>query len=206
MHVDAFILIGGKSTRLGRDKAFIELGGKTLVERAVHTLRKEFARVTIVTGNSLQSATRTVALGMPFIFDLWENRGPLGGLHAAVANSQAAWVFVLACDYPFVSQSLIRLLSDRISDEFGAVVPKQNDGRLQPLCAFYKVEPARSIFQDVLERPRPSPPLHEVVAGLKPLTIEFDEYSHLPGAADMFININTTQDLEHAEGKLSTAE
>ena len=206
MNVDAFILIGGRSTRLGRDKAFVELGGRSLVSRAVQTLQGEFARLTVVAGNSLQFATQAIADGVPFIFDLYENRGPLGGIHAALANTNTPWIFVLACDYPFVSTDVIRLLRDRVSDEFGAIIPEQDDGRLQPLCAFYKVELVRPEVEAVLEKPRVSPPLNEVAARLNPLIVKFDEYSHLPNAEDLFVNINTVEDFQHATDKLSISE
>ena len=197
--VDAFILIGGRSTRLGRDKAFVELGGMTLLDRAVHTVKavSAFERVTVVAGNSMQLATQSVAAGVPFIFDLYENRGPLGGLHAALANARTPWIFVLACDYPFVSSDLIKLIAGKMSDEVGAVVPEQNDGRLQPLCAFYRVEIALPLVDEILGRPRVSPPMHEVVNDLSPRIVKFEEYSHVSRAADLFTNVNTAEELEH---------
>src|SRR5688572_5425336 len=102
---EAFILIGGRSSRLGTDKAFVELGGMTLAERAVANVRDGLSpeRITMVAGSSTQFAIEAITSEIPFIFDLHEGRGPLGGLHAALAYSRAPWIFVLACDYPFVS-------------------------------------------------------------------------------------------------------
>ena len=116
--VEAFILIGGRSSRLGTDKAFVELGGKTLAERAVETVRDGLSaeRITMVAGNSIQFATHAIAAGVRFIFDLHEDRGPLGGLHAALAYAQTPWIFVVACDYPFVSPEMIGTLSEKIAD------------------------------------------------------------------------------------------
>jgi molybdopterin-guanine dinucleotide biosynthesis protein A len=205
---ESFILIGGRSSRLGLDKAFVELGGKTLLERAVD-VAKEGSRVTLVAGRATQFAIQAVATDNPFIFDLHENRGPLGGLHAALAYAQTPWIFVLACDYPFVSTELIQLIASKISDEFGAIVPEQNDGRLQPLCAFYRVAQALPLVEEIIERPRVPPPLHDVVRMLNPLIVEFDEYSHLPGSAELFVNVNTRADLDEAlkiTRKLSDAE
>ena len=135
-----------------------------------------------------------------------KNRGPLGGLHAALANARTPWVFVLACDYPFVRADLIELLAEKASDEFGAVVPEQSDRRLQPLCAFYRVDTALPLVDEILDRPRVSPPMHEVVNKLSPRIVQFDEYSHLAGAADLFTNVNTVEELEHVKGKLSLPE
>ncbi|MEO8574047.1 MAG: molybdenum cofactor guanylyltransferase [Pyrinomonadaceae bacterium] len=198
--IEAFILIGGKSSRLGTDKAFVELGGRTLIKRAVVNVRAGLpdAEVTVVAGNSTRFAIEALSADVPFILDLHEYRGPLGGLHAALAYAKTPWIFVLACDYPFVSPDLIELLSGAVSEDRGAVVPKQRDGRLQPLCAFYKVHEARTVVQEILDRPRVPPPMHEVVNRLNPRVIKFDEYAHLPGADDLFCNINTRDDLERA--------
>jgi molybdopterin-guanine dinucleotide biosynthesis protein A len=198
---DSFILVGGRSSRLGTDKAFVELGGKTLMTRAVDVVREAVpeSRITIVAGSSTQFAIQAIAADVPFIFDLHEGRGPVGGLHAALSYTETKWIFVLACDYPFVPPGLIRLLADKVSDEFGAVVPEQSDGRLQPLCAFYNASEAREMVDDILSTPRVSPPLHELVMRLNPRIVKLDEYAHLSGAGDAFTNINTADDLERAK-------
>src|SRR5215211_7584983 len=127
-HIETFILVGGKSSRLGTDKAFVELGGGRIIERAIANVREALphAKLTIVAGNSTQFAIEAIASDVPFIFDLYEERGPLGGLHAALAYTKAPWIFILACDYPFVSPELISLLSKNIGEGFGAVVPEQS--------------------------------------------------------------------------------
>jgi molybdopterin-guanine dinucleotide biosynthesis protein A len=198
---EAFILIGGRSSRLGTDKAFVRFGGMTLAERAVDVTRRALSpeRVTMVAGSSTQFAIDALAIDVPFIFDLYEDRGPLGGFHAALAYAQTPWIFVLACDYPFVSPEMIGFLAANIDDRFGAVVPEQKDGRMQPLCGFYKVAKARPIVEDILQRPRVSPPMHEIVTELDPRIVRFDEYEHLAGSEDLFVNINTSEDLENAK-------
>jgi len=206
--VDAFILIGGRSSRLGRDKAIAEVGGKTLAQRAFQTTTEALpnSRVTFVGANEVQFGIDAIAAGGPFIFDLVPNRGPLGGLHASLAYAQTPWIFVLACDYPFITSELIRFLAGNVSDALGAVIPEQDDGRLQPLCAFYKTEIARPVVQEIIDRPRVPPPLHEIVKELEPCIMNFTEIAHLPGSSDFFINVNTQADLDHAskiERKLS---
>jgi molybdopterin-guanine dinucleotide biosynthesis protein A len=198
---EAFILIGGRSSRLGTDKAFVRFGGMTLAERAVDVTRRALSpeRVTMVAGSSTQFAIDALAIDVPFIFDLYEDRGPLGGFHAALAYAQTPWIFVLACDYPFVSPEMIGFLAANIDDRFGAVVPEQKDGRMQPLCGFYNVAKARPIVEDILQRPRVSPPMHEIVTELDPRIVRFDEYEHLAGSEDLFVNINTSEDLENAK-------
>ncbi|MEO6333659.1 MAG: molybdenum cofactor guanylyltransferase [Pyrinomonadaceae bacterium] len=198
--IDAFILVGGRSSRLGTDKAFVELRGMTLMQRAVANVRDGLpgAKLKVVAGSSAQFAIEALTADVPFIFDLHEGRGPLGGLHAALASAKTPWIFVLACDYPFVSPDLIKILLEAVAEDRGAVVPEQRDGRLQPLCGFYKVGQSRPVVEEILDRPRVPPPMHEVVNRLDPRTIKFDEYAHLPGAEDLFCNINTREDLQQA--------
>jgi molybdopterin-guanine dinucleotide biosynthesis protein A len=194
---DSYILIGGRSSRLGTDKARVEIGGKTLLKRSIDAVREglELSRITAVAANEAQFAIEAIAADVPFIFDLYEGRGPLGGLHAVLADAKTSWIFMLACDYPFVSSDLIALLREKVSDKFGCVVPEQDDGRLQPLCAFYKVDAAKPIVDGIIERPRVPPPMHEIVSLLTPRVVAFDEYSHLAGADMLFANINTPDDL-----------
>lgn len=199
MNFEGYVLIGGRSSRLGRDKAMVELGGMTLGERAVRTVQTAFApeRVTLVARNAEQFDTRALFADTPFVFDLIEGRGPLGGLHTALSYARTTWIFVLACDYPFVSPDLLQLLGSLASADFGAIVPEQSDGRLQPLCAFYKTETARPVVDKFINQPRVPPPLYEIVSALSPRIVKYDEYSHLPSARDLFININSPVDLEN---------
>jgi molybdopterin-guanine dinucleotide biosynthesis protein A len=206
--IDAYILIGGRSSRFGSDKAFAELGGKTLAQRAFATTREALptSRVTFVARNDAQFAIEAIRLNAPFIFDLIEGRGPLGGLHSALADARSPWILVMACDYPFVTPQLVKMLSEVISDEYGAVVPVQNDGRMQPLCAFYNVAKTKQLINEIIDRPRVPPPMHEIVDELSPRLVSYSEYSHLPAAEAMFLNVNFTSDLTDAlkiERKLS---
>ena len=93
----------------------------------------------------------------------------------------------------------MRLLAENISDEFGAVVPEQPDGRLQPLCAFYKVVAARPMVQEIIGRPRVSPPMAVIADLLTPRIVKPVQYSHLAGAAHFFANLNSTDDMKQIE-------
>jgi molybdopterin-guanine dinucleotide biosynthesis protein A len=200
MTIDSFILIGGRSSRMGRDKALVEFGGQTLAERAMNTVSEALpeAKVTFVAANQVQFGVEAIRGGGPFVFDLVEGRGPAGGIYTALAHAQTDWIFVLACDYPFVSKEIIFFLSSLISEKFGAIVPEQEDGRMQPLCAFYKTDAARPVIEEIVDRPRVPPPMHEIVMDLSPRLVKYAEYDHLGGAKDFFININNASDLEEA--------
>ncbi len=204
MSIDAFIFVGGRSRRLGRDKALEAFGGMTLAERALQTINKASvaSKVSFVTGNQVEFAIEAARLDAPFVFDLVEGRGPLGGFYTALTNTAAKWVFILACDMPFVTAGLIVKLSQFVADDngsIGAVIPEQPDGRMQPLCAFYKVATALPVVEEIVARPRVSPPMHEVAMMLSPLIVKPADYSvpdEMP--ACYFANVNTEEDLTAA--------
>jgi len=204
MSIDSYILIGGLSTRLGRAKAFADVGGMSLAHRALETVRIAGIadKITFVAGRQTQFAIEAVTLDAPFIFDLIPGRGPLGGLHAALSYAETPWIFLLACDYPLVTAELIGFLAGNVSDDYGALVPEQADGRLQPLCAFYNTAVARPLITETIERPRVPPPMSDLVGKLDPAIVTFSDYSHLSGADAFFLNVNTTDDLEAARRML----
>ncbi|HYG82174.1 MAG TPA: NTP transferase domain-containing protein, partial [Pyrinomonadaceae bacterium] len=135
--VEGFILVGGRSSRMGRDKARLTLGGLDFVGRIRDALAALTARVTLV-----GPAERCAAWPrLPSVPDFYVEWGALGGLHAAAAAARAEWAVVVACDLPFVTGELfVRLASLR--ENFDAVVPVQRDGRRQPLCALYRARAA----------------------------------------------------------------
>jgi molybdopterin-guanine dinucleotide biosynthesis protein A len=196
MNIDSFILIGGRSTRFGSPKALLKLDGRLLLDRTADTIREALAetRITLVTSGPEQF----LGLGtdLPFIFDIYEGRGPWGGLHAALAYARTEWTLVLACDYPFISKGLLKRLVQYITTDLDAVVPIQPDGRVQPLCAFYRVKPCLKIVEDILERNRPAPPLRDISESVNTRLVKFEELSDLPNAANFFHNINTPGDLD----------
>src|SRR5438270_7101812 len=92
----AFILAGGRSSRMGADKALLEFAGKPLIVRAVELVREIVAEVTIV-----GDPQKFTAFG-PVIDDIYRNRGALRGIHAALTSSEDEWNLILAVDVQFV--------------------------------------------------------------------------------------------------------
>ena len=186
--VEGFILVGGASSRMGRDKARLTLGGETFVGRIRGALSALTERVTLV-----GSAERCAAWpGLPAVPDFYVEWGALGGLHAALAAARrGTWAAVVACDLPFVTGELfVRLASLR--ENFEAVVPVQRDGRRQPLCALYRARPAGERAAELIaageRRPR------ALLDQLRTRLVAFDELSDLAGAELFFTNVNTPED------------
>lgn len=203
MSVEAYILVGGHSSRFGGgDKALALLGGKTLAERAVEAVRGAFpfSKISFVAREAGQFRDEAERLGVRCVEDEKPGFGPVGGLHAALADCEAERLFLLACDLPFVSSELIGSLQRFGSGgRFGAIVPRQSDGRLQPLCAFYDVKAVRPVVESLLVRACGPPSMRDVIASVGARIVTPEEYGQA-GTGDVFRNINTRGDLDGAAG------
>lgn len=199
--LEAFILIGGRSTRFGTDKAFARLDGETLAARSVRLLQAalEPSRLSFIAAAKDQfPAGLATDPGVGVLADIKPGFGAWSGLHAALANATSDRIFVLACDLPFVSAELVHLILLADSDEMEAVVPLQPDGRLQPLCALYRVQPCRAAIEDILADPQDLPPVASLFDRLRSRIVHYEEYADFPNASRFFHNINTPDDLASA--------
>jgi molybdenum cofactor guanylyltransferase len=132
--VNAYILAGGGSTRMGTDKGLLTAAGATLIEHAMRLARTITSRVFLV-GN--QEHLRRFG---PVVRDRYTGCGPLGGIHAALTESDAEWNLCLAVDQFGTTKELLRSLaaeSENAALDCQVIVP-EIDGRPQPLCALYR--------------------------------------------------------------------
>lgn len=125
----AVILAGGESRRMGRDKADLPLGGRTLLQSVIATMQPLFAEVII----SVRQPRPEIAL--PQVCDNPLHAGPLAGLVAGLERATTPWVFAVACDMPFIAPAVIECLARQCAGH-QAVVPVVR-GHPQPLAAFY---------------------------------------------------------------------
>src|SRR5579862_8087270 len=105
--VAAFILAGGQSSRMGSDKAFLELAGKPLIVRALELAHE------VVTDVRIVGDAKKFGRYAPVVEDVYSNRGPLGGIHAALAQSEKECNLMLAVDLPFVPAQFLKYLLAR---------------------------------------------------------------------------------------------
>ncbi len=194
---EGFVLAGGKSQRMQTDKVFLQIGGETFLTRAVKTLSSTCKnRVKIVLNKAQMSFIKRFPNQIPYIFDVYENRGALGGIHAALSDCQSGWAIILAVDLPHVTSEVIENLS-RIafkSKDFAAVVPIQTDGRPQPLCAAYCVKNCLPKLEKLLEETTSA----SVGDFLKIVSTGFigqDELT-MNGSKDLFFNVNYPSDFQ----------
>jgi molybdopterin-guanine dinucleotide biosynthesis protein A len=131
--VAGFVLAGGQSTRMGRDKALLEIDGQPLVAR-IALLVEEAAGSAVIIGDP----RRYGSLGFRAIPDRIAGLGPLGGLLTALENTTAAWNLVVACDMPGLTVAVMRrlVLAIPTAGQAQCIVPVSEQG-IEPLCALY---------------------------------------------------------------------
>jgi molybdopterin-guanine dinucleotide biosynthesis protein A len=129
----AIILAGGLSTRMqGRNKAFLEVGGRTILDRLIDTLECFFKEILLVTREPELYAGRSIRV----VEDIFEARSSLTGIHAGLRHIEADFAFVAPCDAPFIEPALIRTLLAEIGPHVDAIVPMTGQF-YEPLCAIY---------------------------------------------------------------------
>ena len=128
--VTGIILVGGKSRRMGRDKAFLEIGGKTMFEKVFEAFSENFSRIVLIGDR----AERFAGYHVPIYADLFPGSA-LGGLYTGLYYSKTDYIFVSSCDLPYPSGRVISHICRFVGD-CDAVVPKLEHG-YEPLFAAY---------------------------------------------------------------------
>lgn len=185
-----FVLAGGRSLRMGRDKALLEVGGVPLLLRTVGLIESVLPRPTVI--GYLEAYQ---SLGLEVLADDWPGAGPLGGIATALRNSTAPWNLVVACDLPYLTKGWVEYLVGRaLLSEAEAMIPV-NRGGAEPLCAMYhqKGEPA---IRGALERGTRR--VNDALAGLRLETIGPAEWEDFDPEGLLFKNMNSPRDYEEA--------
>lgn len=183
------ILSGGKSKRMGSNKAFVTLGNEKLIEIVVKNISELFAIRPLLVTNTPEDYAY---LGLPMVADVIPDMGPLGGIHAALRYSPQGRIFVFGCDMPFVNAELIKYMG-ALAEEFDVVMPRCDSGRPEPLHAIY-AQSCLSAIEACLGRGE-----RRAVAFLPEVNVRYLEEAESRSIVphDMvFMNINTQADLE----------
>jgi molybdenum cofactor guanylyltransferase len=192
--LSGFVLAGGKSTRMGRDKAAVTLNGLTLLQHAMAALRDVCSDVAILGKQALYGA-----LG-PVCEDIFPGCGPLGGIHAALSSSKTLFNLVIAVDTPFVSPEFLSFLADRAIESGAIVTTPEIDDYTQPLCTVYSLDFCPIAEQALRQGNYKIVPLFPKD---RTLVIKEAELRRFAFAADMFENLNTPEDLARARRRFS---
>jgi molybdopterin-guanine dinucleotide biosynthesis protein A len=190
------ILAGGKSQRMGQDKAIMLFQGVTLVRRVSDRL-VGLATEVIVIGPGSQEY---LSLGIRSVPDLYPGCGPLGGLFTALSTASHPAVATVGCDMPFVNADLLAHQRDILfTDNMDVVVPSSVRG-LEPLHAIYRRKTCLQIVREALDAGE-----HRLISWFPRVKVRIltpEETNPFDPLGLMFLNINTPDELAQAE-KLS---
>jgi molybdopterin-guanine dinucleotide biosynthesis protein A len=187
--VTAFILAGGKSSRMGSDKAFVQLAGETLLAKALRVARSVTEEVRIVGDAGKFSAFGRV------VEDVYRDQGPMGGIHAALSASSTDLNLILAVDLPFVEANFLRYLLSRARKSGAMVTLPRAAQHLQPLCAIYQRAFA-VVAEESLRNGKNK--IDSLFARVQTCVIEEEEVVRGGFSPAIFRNLNTPDDLEKA--------
>ncbi len=190
--VTGFILAGGQSTRMGADKAFLQLGGETLLARLLKAVSAVAAEVRIV------GSTAKFGDYAAVVEDIYPHRGPLGGIHAALKHTATDLNLMLAVDLPFVEIRFLDYLISRARASRAAVTVPRAGGGWQPLCAVYRRAFA-TVAEESLLKGRNK--IDAVFADVEVETVEENELIGAGFSPSMFGNLNTPADWEQARNR-----
>jgi molybdopterin-guanine dinucleotide biosynthesis protein A len=195
--IEGVVLAGGSARRMGQPKAFLPFKESNLLRNAAEILRNTGLNVTIV----VSELENVEGSKFPVICDLKPGSGPLGGIHTALKGTKSSGCCVLACDLPLVTPAFFRILIEYATG-FDAVVPYDQKGYPQPLCAYYSsgcLEPIENLL--VLGKRK----VREVLScdSLQIRKLEASEH-RMPDS--MFLNINTREDYQRLLEYASSSE
>lgn len=180
-----WVLVGGRSSRMGKDKAWLDTGPGPLAVQVAMLLEQVCGTVTLV-----GDPVRYTELGYPVIPDRLTGTGPLGGLEAALAASKAEWNLVVACDMPSLDTDILEtLFSEAVG--FDAAVPRHPNGKIEPLCAVYNARCHAAIAAALNDG------IRKVTDALRPFAVRYVQ----TGREGAFANLNTPEDVrKHQNG------
>jgi molybdopterin-guanine dinucleotide biosynthesis protein A len=169
----------------GADKAFLRDGRQIALRRTIDLLRTAFPEVVVVASQPEKFREYDVIVTC----DEFPGLGPLAGIHAAMGRVERDYVFVLACDMPFVQRSTVAYLVDRLAGQ-DALIPRWEDD-IEPLHGIY----ARRIRSDIEAALREGvTAIRSFLPAIRAEFIDEREMREIPGAAQSFLNINTPED------------
>ncbi|WP_106917604.1 molybdenum cofactor guanylyltransferase [Chryseobacterium aurantiacum] len=179
----AIVLAGGKSSRMGQDKALMKLNGKYMIEYITHTLSQFFDEV-LISG----SLSKYDGFQNNVIEDLVNGKGPMGGIYSALEYCKED-IFVCSCDMPFISPDLIK-----------NILQRKKENRINVVCLGKKIYPVLGIY--------PLSIINDLMKSIESENLRMTQFLELQNThyidyndspTDQFLNINTPENFQNAE-------
>jgi molybdenum cofactor guanylyltransferase len=182
------ILAGGKNTRMGTNKAFLEIDGSRLIDKAINIYREIFSEIIIVTNDPLSYIEFTEST---IVTDIYKGKGPLGGIYTGLFYSKNDYTFISACDMPYLNKDFIIYLTEE-ADKFDIVVPQLSEG-FQPLHAIYSQNCLSHIKKLLIADKLKITSFYKDV---RLLSIPEEKIKPFNQDGRLFLNVNTPEDLK----------
>lgn len=184
--VTGVILVGGRSRRMGRDKALLPLGGKPLAERVMDAFRQVFRR-TILVGDR---GERFASSGLPVFPDIHPGSA-LGGLHTGLVRAGTPFIFVSACDVPWPDPRVIARICS-LREGYDVVVPR-TEGGIDPLFAVYGTGCLPAMERMLREG---NYRIYDFYPEVRTRHVDQAELADLVTPGRTFVNVNTPEEFE----------
>ena len=198
-NVTGVVLAGGRSRRLGRDKAVELVGGEPLISRVIGRMSEVANEIVVVVNGSERASQLPLPQNAMVVVDAYPDKGSLGGIFSGLKAGREDWAIVVACDMPFVNVALLRHILEQ-ADEYDAVVPIL-DGRPEPIHAAYSKACLPAIEKKILADDL------KIAGFFDDVRVKYvaqDDVDRLDPDHLSFFNINTEQDLERAAELVSS--
>jgi molybdenum cofactor guanylyltransferase len=198
IEVTGILLAGGKSRRMGEDKRHLVVGEQTLLERGLAVLRSTFQDVLVVIAQDSPS----LGVDARVVRDRVPDCGSLGGLYSGLMEATTPWVFVVACDMPFLDQAVIAQFTSRRGT--ADIVMAKLGARLHPMHAIYGKQCLPVLEQMIRARQLK---IQEMVlqSSLRVRYVTEADLLTIDPSWRSFYNVNTLADLEAARSLLARA-
>lgn len=188
--IAGFILAGGKSRRMGRDKALLPWLGSPMVLHLARLIQPLVSSVTIV---GRPECFRP--LGLRAIADRRPEAGPLAGIVSALAFTRSRWNLILACDLPCLPENWIRWLLARALDSHAQLIVPQTAQGMEPLAALYRRDCAAPLTAALAHGVRR---ISDAWGSLRVQTVVEQDWSAIVASSDFWRNLNTPEDYARA--------
>ncbi len=181
-NITGIILAGGKSSRMGTDKGFLQLNNRSFVEYSIKALKPLVSDILIVSDHTTYDS-----FGYKRIKDVVKDAGPVAGIYSGLETTKSEYNLVLSCDIPLINTSILEKLIDAI-DDTSEIIQIEANGKTMPLIAFYKKD-CKEKFYNALQNDERR--LRVVVnqCKTKNVLLNANEY-------DTTMNVNTKEELK----------
>lgn len=192
------ILAGGKGNRIGGNKPFMKLGGKSLIFYALETASKvSDETVVVVGGDAAKLFEARLPKDVKIAVDITSDGGPLIGVYSGLKHLLSKYAVVLPCDSPFIHEDALKYLVSK-AEGADAAIPLWPNGYIEPLHSVYHVSAALKASEEAMEEGKFR--IYNMIKRLeRAIYVPVEELKKYDPALLTFFNINSTEDLKKAE-------